>query len=194
MEGSLYDYIEAQGKTLDIDWESLTTKPAFKEAVLFAMVEIARAYHKKFDRKVSKERFIKTYWQVSGASKTDAEAYGKNIAEMLGLTFTEEQSLRVNLTYFLHDYPSKNAAPGVPMEDLLSFMVKENITNNRELISKSTKFEFFSRDEKVVSRLRSTAESLIFNTPEKTKSPKPEGHMTRKQLVTALNKCLASKS
>ena len=112
------------------------------------------------------------------------------------LNFFEDQSLHVNLTYYLHDYSPRNATPTITVEKLLHHMVKNKITHNRILLLSSSEVNFgaLSKDHDVQMHLRDVAEALIFGRPipdeRKSKSKSPT-RKTRKQLEAELKKCLS---
>jgi len=193
---SLYDFL-VQSR-VNIDWDAYEGESQRDrgDLILYAMKKVAKAYGKTTDRKVSMKRFVNAYLKVVFQAKSVSEEFVQAFFDMLD--DDQEQTLRINLMYYLHGYPSRNAAPDVTVERLLAFMVKHKITSNRELLTRSYMFESFSKDDRVTSRLRDVAEALIFDQPipskTKGKSPKVEGRMSRKQLVAALDKCLASKS
>ena len=180
-----------------IDWDAYENESQRDRAnlIIYAMKKVAKAYGKTSDRKVSMKRFISAYLKVVFQSKSLSDDFVQTFLD--GLDDDQEQTLRIYIMYYLHGYPSRNAAPDVTVERLLAFMVKHGITNNRELLTRSSMFESFSKDDRVTSRLRDVAEALIFDQPipskGKGKSPKVEGRMSRKELVAALDKCLASK-
>lgn len=197
---SLAEFIAARIRKLNIDWDAIDpiTEPGkYMDANLYQITTIAKAYHNEHDRKVSIDRFLTTYMQVTGeVSKAMAEEYRSSFMDKVD--FFDEQTLRIKLSYYLHDFPDRTAAPDVTVERLLEFMIKNKITNNRELITHYNKFSSLSRNEDIQRRLHDVAEALIFNRPlpskeSKTKSLKREGRMTRKELVAALDKCLNSK-
>jgi hypothetical protein len=185
-------------KKLRVDWDAYEegTNREMGDVILYAMKKVAKAYGKTSDRKVSMKRFLTTYFKVVFQAKSVSDEFVQHFLDKLD--DDQEQSLRLNIMYYLHGFPSRNAAPDVTVEMLLAFMVKHKITSNRELLTRSHMFESFSKDDRVVSRLRDVAEALIFDQPipskGKGKSPKVEGRMSRKELVAALDKCLKSKA
>ena len=195
---SLYDFIAA--RKFRIDWDAFEGETQRDKAnlILYTMKKIAKAYGKTSDRKVSMNRFIIAFFKVAFQAKSLSEDFVQAFIDRLD--DDQEQTLRITLMYYLHAYPSRNAAPDVTIEMLLEFMMKNKITNNRELLTRASTLESFSKDDSVVSRLRDVAEALIFDQPipskGKGKSPKGkvEGRMSRKELVAALDKCLKSKS
>lgn len=190
---SLADFIAMRVGKLNIDWDVIDPSRKPKEymaAHLYQMAKIAKAYHKKNERRVAIDRFLVTYMQVTGeVSKAVAEQYRSAFLEKVD--FFDEQTLRIKLSYYLRDFPSRTAAPDITVERLLAFMIKNKITNNKDLLAHYNKFESFSRDNE--HRLREVAEALIFNRPlpaRESKSPKRNGRMSRKELVAALDACL----
>jgi hypothetical protein len=160
---------------------------AFQTFTLGFLRYVAREYSAKNTRKVAFPRFVRAV--VNELNPDGDEDQDKNFLNELDLM--DLQSLRVELSYYLHDYPSKNATKTVSMEELLEFMVKNHITNNKELIQRGHLLEKLAKDDSSLKKLKRIAETFIFSEDDDSSvelEKKPR--MSRKQLEAALAKCL----
>jgi hypothetical protein len=166
--------------------KNLENQLAFSKLIFHAALELAR----KINRKMETLKFFQTLFSVLNHNKLGEEDT-KTAYEILesNLNFFDVQELKINLVYYLHQYPKGNGVPGLSYKTILEKMIESGIVNNKVFMTHESRFiEDLSPEQAYHSKLRDIVSAFLFGTHNALSASKVK-QVSREQLLKELKAC-----